>query len=187
MGNGTIDITRLFKLRLVVARAGELDVDGWWSAEHLLTSRGSYVYGRSFPRTHWFAQARVAFEAARHACAAIRLPGRAITLWTLPPEIEEALDQQRNKWLRNPDEWAPFFASLETEVHSGGLLPALVQGDLISPAAAEQVERLSPEPGGALISLPRPEGSLEDTLSLLAAGFAKGSARSLVLPFALTA
>jgi len=60
-----IDFKRLFKLRLVVARHGEMDAARWWNTQGVLGPRGVSVLRRGFPKTHCFAQARIVFEVAR--------------------------------------------------------------------------------------------------------------------------
>jgi hypothetical protein len=61
----TIDFKRLFKLRLVVARHGEMDAARWWNTQGVLGPRGVSVLRRGFPKTHCFAQARIVFETAK--------------------------------------------------------------------------------------------------------------------------
>jgi hypothetical protein len=63
-----LDFERLFKLRLVVARQGEMDGARWWNTLGLLGPRGAAVLKRGFPATHLFTQARIVFTVARHRC-----------------------------------------------------------------------------------------------------------------------
>ena len=53
-----IDHSRLLKLRLIVARHGEMDVARWWNTNGVLGGKGNLLMSRRFPRTHHFAQAR---------------------------------------------------------------------------------------------------------------------------------
>ena len=46
---GVIDFKRLFKLRLVVARHGEMDAARWWNTQGMLGRRGALVLKRGFP------------------------------------------------------------------------------------------------------------------------------------------
>jgi len=64
-GSHVIDFDRLFKLRLAVARHGEMDAARWWNTQGLLGRRGAVVIKRGFPSTHFFAQARIVFTVAR--------------------------------------------------------------------------------------------------------------------------
>ena len=65
-----IDLNRLLKLRLVVARHGEMDRAGWWNTNGMLGRYGAIALSRGLPRTHRFAQARVVFNVAQ-----VSLPG----------------------------------------------------------------------------------------------------------------
>lgn len=47
----SVDLNRLFKLRLVVARHGEMDVARWWNSKGMLGRYGAAVLTRGFPRT----------------------------------------------------------------------------------------------------------------------------------------
>src|SRR4051812_26389568 len=64
-----IDLDRLLKLRLLVARFGEMDLAKWWNTMGQLGRFGSAALRRGFPRTHRFAQARAVFAVAAHRCA----------------------------------------------------------------------------------------------------------------------
>jgi hypothetical protein len=57
---GNIDFDHLFRLRLTVARFGEMDSARWWNTQGILGKYGSLALSRGFPKTHCFAQARVA-------------------------------------------------------------------------------------------------------------------------------
>lgn len=58
--NSKTDLDHLLKLRLVVARYGEMDSARWWNTGGLLGPKGALLMSRGFPRTHIFAQAGVA-------------------------------------------------------------------------------------------------------------------------------
>ena len=61
MTPASIDLDRLLKLRLVVARFGEMDGARWWNTKGQLGRLGAAALRRGFPRTHRFAQARAVF------------------------------------------------------------------------------------------------------------------------------
>ena len=109
-----IDIDRLLKLRLVVARFGEMDGARWWNTNGVLGKKGGLLLSRGFPKTHRFAQARLVFEVAR-ARSTERFPAvpGCVTLWSLPARVEDEFDARWAQWLENSDSWAPFFDSLE--------------------------------------------------------------------------
>lgn len=69
-----IDLDRLLKLRLLVARFGEMDLAKWWNAKGQLGRLGAATLRRGFPRTHRFAQARSVFAVAAHRCAEVFAP-----------------------------------------------------------------------------------------------------------------
>src|SRR6266481_3734957 len=112
MVQGTIDFDRLLKLRLIVARFGEMDLARWWNTRGQLGRLGSAALRRGFPRTHHFAQARSVFAVAAHRCAEVFDPRRCVTLWRLPEALEEAFEQRWEEWLDNASDWAPFFEKL---------------------------------------------------------------------------
>lgn len=106
----TVDLDRLLKLRLIVARHGEMDGACWWNTNGILGPKGSLLMSRGFPMTHHFAQARLVFEVAR-ARSSERftvVPG-TITLWNLTAIIEDKFDAQWADWLDKGDSWAEFF------------------------------------------------------------------------------
>ena len=62
MNSASLNFDRLLKLRLVVARYGEMDIAKWWNTRGQLGRLGTAATRRGFPRTHYFAQARAARE-----------------------------------------------------------------------------------------------------------------------------
>lgn len=107
--NDTIDYEHLFKVRLIVARLGEMDNARWWNTKGILGNYGTMLLKRGFPQTHYFAQARIVFEVARNRCQEIfNLPG-AVTLWSLSARCEEQFDIYWQSWIEQPDKWNPFF------------------------------------------------------------------------------
>lgn len=107
-----VDLVRLFKLRLVVARHGEMDAARWWNTNGILGHRGSMVLKRGFPSTHSFAQARIAFAVARSRCHELFDPPGCMTLWNLPADIEDQFDERWQDWLDEGDQWRPVFENL---------------------------------------------------------------------------
>src|ERR1035441_9312769 len=113
MTASAIDLDRLLKLRLVVARFGEMDLARWWNTKGQLGKLGAVTLRRGFPRTHHFAQARSVFAVAAHRCAEVFDPPGCVTLWRLPEEIEAEFDARWEHWLDNAPDWTPFFEKLE--------------------------------------------------------------------------
>src|SRR5262245_13092380 len=89
-----VDLERLMKLRLLVARLGEMDLSRWWNTRGMLGRFGEVAAKRGFPRTHAFAQARVVFAVAAHRCREVFDPPRSMTLWNLPAEVEDRFESE---------------------------------------------------------------------------------------------
>src|SRR5262245_22699778 len=109
----SVDFDRLLKLRLVVARFGEMDLAKWWNTRGQLGRLGASALRRGFPRTHYFAQARSVFAVAAHRCCEIFDPPDCVTLWRLPEAIEDGFDAQWERWLDHAGEWQSIFQELE--------------------------------------------------------------------------
>jgi hypothetical protein len=179
----SIDLQRLFKLRLVVARFGEKDNAGWWKTERLLGSLGTSVLRRGFPRTFRFAQARAVFAVAGLRCRETYDPPNSVTLWKLPAELEDLFASRWAAWLDEGDQWGPFFAELEEQ---GGtdLLGRLRRFELLSAAEAGQAGRLRRMAENKAVPLPSVVAVDDTILGLLAAGFHRGEPGNLAVPFA---
>src|SRR5437588_11409585 len=108
----TVDLTRLFKLRLVVARHGEMDVARWWNTQGVLGRRGAVVLKRGFPSTHYFAQARIVFSVARSRCHELFDPPGCMTLWNVPADVAHPREEQWQKWPHERNKWDLFFEGL---------------------------------------------------------------------------
>src|SRR3954454_171645 len=135
-----IDLDRLLKLRLVVARFGEMDLAKWWNTKGQLGRLGAAALRRGFPRTHHFAQARSVFAVAAHRCAEVFDPPGSVTLWRLPENIEEEFDARWEGWLDHAPDWHPFFQSLEA-LPSSDLVEILRTFQLIADRHVESLSR----------------------------------------------
>lgn len=130
-----IDFDRLFRLRLVVARYGEMDAVRWGNTRDaarrtaLQGRSGSILMSRGFPRTHRFAQARLVFEVSRALCAEVFNPPGCVTLWSLPAAIGNQFDARWARWLEDREAWQEFFLALEPPPAKAALR------DLLSAAA----------------------------------------------------
>src|SRR6516162_6966210 len=100
----TINFDRLLKLRLVVARFGEMDLAKWWNTRGQLSRLGTAALRRGFPRTHYFAQARSVFAVAAHRCRELFDPPESVTLWQLPNAVEEDFESHWERWLEQAPE-----------------------------------------------------------------------------------
>jgi hypothetical protein len=178
----SIDLGHLLKLRLAVARFGEMDGAGWWNTQGILGKGGRSVLARGFPATHGFAQARIACSVAAARCSAVFAPPNCITLWQLPAELEDELSGQWPVWCRAADEWDPFFQAL-FQRSSGDLVTHLQELDLITDATVESVKTLRRSAEGKAVPLPGTGQADRPTLMLLAAAFSKGERQKLAVPY----
>lgn len=179
----TVDLDRLLKLRLVVARHGEMDAARWWNTQGMLGRRGAVVLKRGFPATHYFAQARVVFAVARSRCNELFSPPGCITLWNLPADLEDQFEERWQGWLDQSDQWMPFFEKLAA-LTGDDLLSALSSFNLISQVQLEAVSRLRRSAENRAVQLPGIHDANDDTITLLAAGFARGEPGSPAIPYA---
>jgi hypothetical protein len=178
-----IDLDRLLKLRLVIARQGEMDASRWWNTKGMLSRNGTIVLGRGFPRTHYFAQARIVFAVARARCREVFNPPGCITLWDLPAEIEDQFEGNWMTWLDQGNEWEHFFKQLEAQT-SGDLLKTMKEFELLTDEQSAEVEQLRRSVENRAVLLPNVHVPDKCALTLLAAGFAKGEVGNPAIPYA---
>lgn len=178
-----IDLKRLFKLRLVVARFGEMDLAKWWNTRGQLGRLGSTALRRGFPRTHYFAQARSVFAVAAHRCAEVFNPPGCVTLWRLPQAVEEEFDTRWEHWLDHANEWQPFFQRIES-IDRLDLKDTLRTFDLVTDRDVEAFSRLRRSAESRAVPIPGTFSETDDDVGLLALGFARGATGALVVPYA---
>ena len=178
-----INFERLFKLRLAVARHGEMDAAGWWNTRGVLGRRGATVLKRGFPSTHRFAQARVVFEVARSRCREVFDPPGCMTLWHLPAEIEDEFEEHWQSWLDDSEAWESLFERIEA--HNGtDLLKDLADLELLSQQHSEAVSRLRRSAENRAVPLAGTFRPSDDVITLMAAGFARGEPGNPAIPYA---
>lgn len=178
-----IDLDRLLKLRLTVARHGEMDRAGWWNTNGMLGRYGAIALERGLPRTHRFAQARVVFNVARSRCQELFDAPGSVTLWRLPAEIEDQFDEHWQAWLGDGDAWNPFFEGL-ADAGEADLLSALRERELLSDAHTTTIQTLRRSAEGRAVPLPGEHVLDDDLIALLAGGFAKGELGAPAIPYA---
>ncbi len=183
MDENSLDLERLLKLRLVVARFGEKDGANWWNTNGLLGRQGAVLMSRGFPKTHRFAQARVVFAVARARCNELfSLPG-SMTLWALPAEVEDRFDARWQEWLDTRERWADFFKSIET-MPSDDLVECLKHLDLLAAEQEERVTSLRRSAEGRAVPISGTHQVHDEIVTLLAAGFSRGEASKPAIPYA---
>ena len=179
----TLNFDRLLRLRLVVARFGEMDGAEWWNTKGVLGRGGALLMSRSFAKTHHFAQARVAFAVAAARSREVFDPPQSMTLWSLPAALEDEFDARWHHWLREPDAWRPFFERLQ-RLRSKELLEAFLGFDLLTSTQVEAVRKLRCSAEGRAVPIAGTFWPNDDVLTLLAAGFAKGRVGKPAIPYA---
>ena len=177
-----INLQRLFKLRLTVARFGEMDGARWWNTQGILGRYGALALGRGFPKTHYFAQAKVAFAVASQRCKEIYSHPNAHTLWELPPEVEDRFQEIWHEWLVEVDKWAPFFKRLE-DISGVELLDLLLQQGLINPGQVKSAKKLRRSAEGRSVPLSGGGSLDDDARTMLAAGFFRGEPGKPAIPY----
>jgi hypothetical protein len=175
------DLDRLLRLRLVVARAGEGDLAGWWNTRGQLGPMGASVLRRGFPRTHRFAQTRSVFAVAASRCRDLYNPPDAVTLWNLPAELEDDFDQAWPTWIEHAAEWEPFFSELEQ--CTADLAQELSRLQLVTDHHLEQLARLKRSAEQRAVNIPGEFTGSTDDLALLALGFARGEQGQPAVPY----
>jgi hypothetical protein len=178
-----VDLERLLKLRLIVARHGEMDGASWWNTTGILGRHGALALKRGFPFTHHFAQARVAFAVARHRCHELFDPPGCMTLWNLPAAIEDQFDAHWQDWLDQGERWSPIFAQVAA-ARSDDLLAKLAEAGLLEPRHLDAAVQLRRSAEGRSVPLPGVHQPTDDVIALLAAGFAKGEQGRPAIPYA---
>lgn len=176
-----VDLELLFKLRLVVARVGEMDVARWWNTKGQLGRHGATVLQRGFPRTHHFAQSRSVFAVASHRCSEVYSPPASVTLWNLPPELEDEFEVRWEHWLDRADDWADFFEGIR-EV-GADLESELAERGLIADEHRDRLKRLRRSADFHAVELPGEFTGTDDDIVMLALAFARSEPGQLAVPY----
>lgn len=183
MTSARVDLDRLLKLRLVVARVGEMDLARWWNTRGQLSRTGTAAVRRGFPRTHYFAQARSVFAVAANRCRELFDPPKCVTLWQLPEALEEEFEAHWEHWLDQANDWVPFFNEIE-DLKEPDLKKALQKFTLITDSEIDQLSKLRRSAEGRAVPLPLPFKGTDQDIGMLAIGFARGEPGALAIPYA---
>lgn len=177
-----VTLDHLLRLRLAVARYGEMDSAEWWNTKGVLGRTGAMLYSRSFPQTHPFTRARVVFTVAASRCDEVMNPPNCATFWRLDPEVEDGFDSAWQGWLDAPEAWTEFFDKL-VPAPTTDLIAWLDTLGLLG-AARERLSTVRRSTDGKGVLLPGVATMDDMTVTLLAAGFGRGGKRDLVVPYA---
>ena len=180
----SVDLDLLLRCRLVVARFGEMDMLGWWNTKGLLGRMGATVLARGFPNTHRFAQARTVFAVARARCREVYALQDAVTLWDLPPEVEDAFEERWQHWIHGAASLTEVFAAVEALPKSGAIPEALSLIAGIPPSALDRLESLRRGPDGRSVAVTGITEIDGPAVGVLACAFARGEQGQLAVPVA---
>jgi hypothetical protein len=181
-----VDLERLLKLRLAVARIGEMDRAQWWNTRGQLGPLGAMALSRGLPRTHHFAQARSVFAVAAHRCDEVFNPPASWTLWRLPHEIEQRFDAKWEHWVDAAADWAPTFGQV-AGLEGTDVAAALTALGLVRPADQAALASLRTSAEGRAVPLPSPFAGTDAEIALLALAFSLGRPAGLAVPYARAA
>ena len=176
-----VNYERLLKLRLVVARVGEMDLAGWWNTKGQLGSLGTSVVQRGFRRTHHFAQARSVFAVARQRASEVYDRRDAVTLWALPAALEDAFSARWAQWIETASDWSGFFEALDG--CTDDLLSEVRRLGLASEDQLERASRLRRSAEQRAVQIPGDFTWSDDDIAMLTLGFSRGERRNLAVPF----
>jgi hypothetical protein len=182
MAISSLDFDRILRLRLVVARFGEMDMAKWWNSRGQLGPLGAAALKRGFPRTHYYAQARAVFAVARHRCEELFHPPGCVTLWALPEAAEAEFELRWARWTEQADDWRSFFESIQT-IKSTELLPVLKDFGLHTDSVAAAMTDLRVSAEGRAVAIPTIYSGTNSDIDLLAAAFALGKPGAPAVPY----
>lgn len=175
-------VEQVTKLRMTVARFGEMDRSKWWNTKGMLGHVGELAISRGFPKTHVFARARAVFAVASARSEEVFNPPDSYTLWRLPVEIEDWIADAWANWLEQPEEWKEFLAAVDGESQKE-FLPALKDLGLISDVTADRAANLRRADDFRSVPIKLNGESPQETVELLAAAHGCSESGKLAVPF----
>jgi len=158
-----------------------MDLAGWWNTKGQLGSLGRSVLQRGFRRTYRFAQARSVFAVAAHRAGEVYQRKDAVTLWSLPSDLEDAFDIRWAQWVEEADEWSGFFDALHD--CSTDLILELQRFNLVSDDQIERTSRLRRSAEQRAVQVLGEFSGSNDDITMLALGFSRGERQNLAVPF----
>jgi hypothetical protein len=177
------ELSTFLKLRLAIARYGEMDRSGWWNTRGVMGRQGQTLIERGFPRTHALVQSRIVFEVAKVRCDQVFSAPETITLWDLPAELEDHFESHWSEWLEQGDRWQRFMERVD-EVMDGGMIEGLTTLELIDERHRTRAADVQANEKAKSVRVGNAEEVDLDLLKVLATGFAAGQAGNLVVPYA---
>lgn len=176
------DIENIAKLRIVVARIGEMDRSKWWNTKGMLSNIGEMAISRGFPKTHVFARCRAVFAVAAARSDEVFNPPDSFTLWRLPVEIEDRIEDAWAGWLETPEPWKTFLAEVD-KASSANTLSVLTDLGLLASDTAEKAKKLRRADDLRSVPIKVAGESISETIALLAAAHTCSEPGKLAVPF----
>lgn len=172
----------LLRLRLLIARFGEMDNARWWNTNGVLGPMGRQVMKRGFTRSYRFAQARVAFAVAGARCREVFDPPGSMTLWKLPAGLEDQFDSRWQDWVDAAGEWEELFTAIEN-VSGEDLLGQAQALGVASADEVEQARQLKRSTSNKAVPIPGIAEPDDDVITQLALGFWRGEPGAPAIPY----
>jgi hypothetical protein len=97
--------------------------------------------------------------------------------------VEEDFDARWEHWLDHAQDWVPFFEQV-SQIKSSDLVEELGAFELLGKENAAALAKLRRSAEGRAVELPAQFQGTDDDVTLLAAGFARGEAGNLAVPYA---
>jgi hypothetical protein len=173
---------KIAALRMVVARQGEMDRSRWWNTKGLLSRVGELAISRGFPKSHVFARARAAFAVASSRSEEVFNPPDSYTLWRLPVEIEDQIEDAWAGWLESPDEWKDLLERIDA---AGGndLVSVLTSIELVSEHIVSRAKGLRRADDLKSVPLKIDGETVIEAIELLAVAHGSSEPGKLAVPF----
>jgi len=178
-----LDMERLLKLRLLVARFGEMDQARWWNTRGVLGRLGEMGLRRGFSKTHFFAQARLVFAVASHRCRDVYDPPQSMTLWNLPAAVEDQFESRWAEWVGCTEAWSAFFMELQA-LKGTDLLTEAGRLGLAGDDQVREARQLKRAADNRAVPIPGEHRPGNRILALLALGFFRGEPGAPAIPYA---
>lgn len=177
-----LDFSHLLRVRLAIARFGEMDRARWWNTRGMLGHIGEKALARGFPKTHFFAQAKIAFAVAAERCREVFDPPQSVTLWNLTAEIEDRFDSEWLRWIGKSSDWSEFFAELST-VESDDLFAESKRLGIADDSLIHEARQLRRAAENRAVPIPNQVVLNTRAITLLGLGFLRGEPGSPAIPY----
>lgn len=177
-----IDVENAVRLRIAIARIGEMDRNKWWNTKGMMSSIGEMAISRGFPKTHVFARCRTVFAVAAARSDEVFNPPDSFTLWRLPVEIEDRIEDAWASWLENPEPWNAFLAEVG-EASSADPQTVLVSLGLLPTDTAEKAKKLRRADDLRSVPIKVAGESISEAIALLAVAHTCSEPGKLAVPF----